>query len=587
MPDIEFSTKGAEKIVEAQGKITRSLDLTKREIAELGRIENQVLRATETARERYIRKLDEARRVLAGNKIETEQLAKYEEKLAATFARTATDGEKAALKQKAAIGQVTKEEQKLLDALQKTEQHSKGIGESLATAFSPTKIAGAVSAVMGVQQAIGLVRAELAAAQKMVDDKNVTQLTVGQSRNVLLRNLVGSSPDEIQSVQKAATDIAADTGVSEVPINAALAAAISATGGKNKLAVSLVRQSAKFLKDRPDEIGDFAGSLGDLTRVTGSDDPMVSMGLLAKTGQLSRITSPKLLAASAAPALIGATAFGGDARTGASLFAALTSGSGDFTGASTGTALIALASQLDDASKGKGSFEKLFKPGEIAGNTLLDRIRALQNNPELAQRFIDKASFEKKAQGPMQQLLLDPRSAVRADFENALKQVPDNSGLAKVGQEAVDIFRFNTLENMAGRSRNLKSGVERLQTNRPSDRLSSDDLEQIKTSLLETGSTAAGAQLTEIIGRIKGGGTVPATEATNIIRGRLQQLEHPLQSVDYGGLGDHQALVPREQTGEEKEQAAILRKMLEQLEKQTDALGKIKNSDGGMIAGGE
>lgn len=590
MPDIEFSTKGAEKVVADQDRIgksaQRNYQLTAKEAKDLGRVEQKILRDTETAQERYIRKLAEARKALAGNTKEVETLKRVEKLLADEFNRSASAAEKRSLKIKAAAGQATEAEKQLAGSIKETDGAMDG-------AFSVAKLTSVVGAVGAIRGAFALVTKELQAQQAMIDKRTEAQLSVGESRNQVLRNLVGSSPADIKKVQDAAIDISTQTGVSEAPINAALAAAISATGGNNDLAINLVRKATQFLKDRPTEIGDFAGSLGDLTRVTGSTDPSASLGLLTRIGQLSRITSPKLLAANAAPGLIGAAAFGGSPQSSGALFASLTTGSGDNTGATSGTAVVGLAQQLSEFASGEGAFK-----GKVAANPalqqggLLDRIRYLQQNPAAAKQFLDTASFEKKMIGPIMQLLTDPSSAVRRDFEGGLRAIPGNAGLARVGNEALDIFTRNSLEPVADRKRTLAQGLEQAQARASSEYLSTEEIALVRARMMESGQTDFGAGLNELFNQATAGGKVRTSDVIAQLERRAQTLENP-PGVDWGialgGSPSGNDTLPA--TAEEREQAKLLREMVDALKKssatQDKILGTLRSGDvSGLKVGG-
>lgn len=718
MPDIEFSTKGAEKVVAAHDQVgkaaVRNYQLTAKEAKSLGTLEQKIIRDTETARERYNRLLDQSRKALAGNRNEVDLLQRREQQLAAQFVKTATEGEKAAIKHKVAIGKATAEENKLHDAIVKTEAATKGIGTGLSDAFSAARIGGALAGIVSLQKAAELVTAEFRAQQEMIDKRNAVQTTVSESRNILLRNMVGVDPSEVAKMQGQATSIAKDTGVSEVAINNALAAAISATGGKNDFAAALVRKAAQFMTDKPSDIGQFAGSLGDFSRMMGSTDPNVSLGFLAKVGALSRITNPAMLAQNAPRGLIGATTFGATPRTAGALYAALTSGSGDFTGAQSATAEVALAEQLnkfdfgaedrakktadlkekfdqkqkrigeiqqqladndqdesdrdkkhregiakrlntatislaraeEDQRGAKGQFaqrnaarrvadaqasvahlqqqlaeadpnrrkERLFRSlqqaqaeagqaggelqaatqGDAAAQSQLDKfkkmdtlgkIRFLQANPALAKQFLDSASFEKTSLGPIMKLF-DPNSDVARDFDNALKSIPDNAGLAKLGQSASTITqRLNPLDSVARRKRALRVATERMQTRHASEFLDTEELQDLHDQAMESGQTNLGANLDEMIGRIKGGGKVRASDAIKLLKKKEYQLEHPTESTGDVTEGFHSPYSerPRQPTQEEKEQTRILKDMLKQLTDTAASMKRISMKESGML----
>lgn len=555
MSDLVFTTRGVAELLQAQEKLAESLGKQKTaaralseeyrtnesELKRLQRVADQIYRNNETGQERYNRKLAEAKAALEGNVNETELLSREQKRL-----------------------------QKELDD---TGKSGKSAGDHLAAAFDPKKLLGYAAGFVSIQAVVSAITSELRAQQEMIDKRNAAQLSVGESRNILLRNLIGQSPATIQSALGAAGSIAAETGMSEAAIARALASAVSATGANVPLSISLVQNAARFMKDRPEDIGEFAGSMGDLTQLLGGGNAQAALGLLSKISQLSRIVSPQQIAQNAPAAIIGAAQFGGDARTGSALYAALTTAGADKEGRHTATAMIQLAKQLEEASQGKGSFastaNKLgFTPGQLGGANLLERILFLQQNPQLALQFMDMASFEAKSLGPIRQLLLDPNSFASRQFAADYGQIPGVAGLSKLGTEALGIFgRYNTLEPVAERSRALSSGLERLQTRQPSEYLSTQDLENLRGLTLEAGGANLGNQLDTLIARAKGGGKVRAADAVDIIRRRADSLEHPSDFVTGGqvfGITRRDARLP---TQEEKDSAMKLKETVDLLQK--------------------
>lgn len=545
MPDLVFTTKGVAQVISDQERLSQSLGKQKTaarelnaeyaaneaELRKLGRTAQQIYLANETAQEKYNRKLAEAKAALQGNVNETELLTREQARL-----------------------------KKELD-------ESNKISSSL---FDPKRLIGYAAGFASVQTAVSLITAELRAQQELIDKRNATQLSVGESRNVLLRNLIGSPDKEIRSALAAGKSIAQGTNVSEVPINNALASAISATGNV-PLSIELVRRSAQFLQDRPGEIGDFAGALGDLTRMTHSNDPNIALGLLAQIGRITRITSPQQTARSVAPALLGTLPFGGTAQSAGAVFAALTTGSGDVEGMHSGTGTIALAQQLEEAALGKGGFAPTsshpgFDPGELKGANLLERLRFLQQNPAAAQKFLDLASFERKVVGQITQLLIDPRSDVRRDFETAMSSIGDNRSLLTQGRSANSIFGYNEFEPVASRSRTINRLVESLQTRRASERLTTSDLESLRNVALETGSPSIVADVEKWTGVLKGGGTVTTQEAISQLNARAAKLENPTELSGMAAAFGRTEIVARPSTAEEKESAKLLRDAVRSLE---------------------
>jgi len=576
--EVVFSTRGAEQVAAAQEKLNKkhresrqAVQLTNAETKNLGQITTRVLREIELPQEKYLRKMREAKVALAGQKNSVELLARAEKKFAAEWDT----------------------------ALDKTKGKMKGLDEQSTTTFSSKRLAGFAAGFVSIQKAVALITDELRAQQELIDKRAAAQLTVSESRNLLLRNLDESKPDEIRRTLAGARDIASQTGVSEAAINAALADAVSSTSGNVPLSLKLVSLAARFLKDRPGEVGGFAGTLADLTRVTGSTNPETQLGLLRRVGQLSRIVKPELQAKNIAPALIGTIPFGGDAATSGALFSALTGGGADKTGEQTGTALIGIAAQLEQATLGTKTFKATkTSPGPIEGlagtRSLRERIAYLQRNPDDAAYFLEKGSFEKKVLGPITQLLTDPSSLVARDYAANLGKIPDNAGLASVGKRSLGIFgEFNAIEPVAERGRRLAAAAELLQTRAASPYLSTTELESLRTVVLETGGTSTGERFNKLLARAKGGGKVHVDEAVGILETRLQRLEHP--TVPGGLLAGENVVAPptnREATEAERAQAEILREQLrllkESLKEQKETNAAIKNAPpAGLVIGGE
>lgn len=342
-----------------------------------------------------------------------------------------------------------------------------------------TALLGIGSVAAGVALAWRLVQAEIKTTINLQKQAGQKQVTLNSARLDVARNMAGASEAEVAKVLAAGGSIATDEKIEERYIQAAIASAISASGGNVPSALAAVRQSAKFLPDKPAEIAGFAGSLLDLAKVTGTDDAKVNQGLLSMVGAMSRVVNPRQQAMNIPRSLIGQMAFGAEAPTAAALFAALTTGSGDFMGATTGTASIALAEQLEaflpaagKTAQSKGGLGELDRieladlapraqrardraaAGKTLGTkaradwrrhdalkvkeasltmeaaipagmgTLGDRIGYLQANPEMAGQFLKSASFEKVAKGPIIQLLTEATSDVAKQFATNLKQIP-------------------------------------------------------------------------------------------------------------------------------------------------------------------
>lgn len=449
-----------------------------REQQKVAREVDRISKLNETSQERYNRKLREAQKLLK----DRPQL-------------------------------LAKEQQRLRTELDATDKKASGLISRIGT-----KVLALGGSYLSVHAALRLITEEMQAQQQLIDKRTATQLTVGESRNLLLRNLDESKPAEIRAAQQGVMRIVRDTGVSEVAINQGMASAVSSTSGNVPLSLALVAMSARYLKDKPSEIGEFAGSLADMTRVTNTEDATTQLGLLRRVGQLSRITNPQQQAENIAPALIGTMPFGGDARTSGSLYAALTGGGADKQGRRTRTALIALAQQLDEFAGGGEAFQ--------AGN-LAQRVAMLQNNPALATQFLEKASFEKATTGPVRQLLTDATSKVARDYQDNLQKIPENAELKKIGERSLGIFeKFNELEPVAERNRTLTSTIEQVRTGGAQDKLNDAQLEQLRELDMATGGNVVGSKFSEWKRQYLGGGGLGTSyeEAIDALKERRDEV---------------------------------------------------------------
>jgi hypothetical protein len=345
----------------------------------------------------------------------------------------------------------TKSTKKGNQALNEQGKAFKKTGGSANKAFGSGAISNLKSYATGLVSVTAGVAAVKAAFNDLVaiqDDMNKSQVTLAQSQDMITRNFSGSKK-ELQKIFDTGKAISSQVGVKESIINQAIAEGLTASGGDLAGTISATRLSAEFLGSKPGEIAGYAGAGLDIQKVTGSTDMRENFGLLKKTGELSRITSADLQAKNIAPALVGATGAGATATESAALFAALTSASADKTGERTGTALISLLEQV-------GAFfqeDKKAKGIEQAsgGLTAGQRVFALQDDPAMAKKFLEGASFEKKALAPIRGLLTDQSSVAATKFDEYLGKVGDSQALIATTAEALSNLQTTQVQvNAAG-----------------------------------------------------------------------------------------------------------------------------------------
>lgn len=563
MPDLEFTSKGAAKVISDQEKIRKSAEGVSKEykeqnraIQQLGRDASKSFDQTRTQLEKLHLQAAKLERVINGTEFDPDQKGKARD----------------------ALQRINKE-------IAAAEKNSGQAGGALEKAFGGNKARMLVSlgtAIGGIGVSAAavfkVIRDELAATQDRVDATVKRQISVGASRNVVIRNLPGASDALQRNVLLQNQRLVGSTGVSEVDINLARAEALSASGGDVSGSRAAVDIAAQFLPDQPGQIGAFAGSLLDLSKVTGTRNARVNLGLLTSVGGLSRVVDPSAQAQNIPSALIGAKSFGTSTQTGAALFGALSEGSADITGATSGTGLVALAQQLQELGDEQFAGKK-FIP-ELAGTgSTLERIRLLQGNRDVARRFVANASFEKKVLGPITDLLLNRRSDTAKAFESKLSAIPDNAGLSRQADQVLASFRRNnTLEPVAARGRYLETALEQMQVTSGRPDYSREELENLRAILQESGSSATASRFSVMLNGLRDGrSTVSAREVEGILQRRIADLRDGTTTTNYiggGTVGADSFAVPTTQpaTDAEKRQADLLQGILDQLRTNNDEL---------------
>ena len=417
--------------------------------------------------------------------------------------------------------------------------------------ISQKRIAAFVTGLGLVAAAERAITEELQAQKELRDSAAETRLDLGQARSQIIRNLVGSSPEQITSVLARSSDLAADLTISETFIAPAIAQGLSASGGDIEATFRAVRRAGQFLGDDPSQIPQFAGSLLDLAGVTGTTDANVNLGLLTGVGGFSRVVAPQQQAQNIPRALIGARAFGASTRGAAAIFATLTGASADFTGATGATGTIALARQLQqfaldedptvrelerlqnqlETQQGRrkpdrkkiseieaeirdtrGALSQIRRVNdEIAQFTTAEgRALFLQSRPELAAQFLGDASFEQGIQGPITQLLLDPSSAAAQLFAQNLARFPDVSGLGAQGAQSIQNLGLDPLATQGRVGRVLGTFTEG-QRARAGLTLGRRGIEDLTEILARTGEFAADDAFRAFVAESQGGITIPET----------------------------------------------------------------------------
>lgn len=437
----------------------------------------------------------------------------------------------------------------------------------------------------GLIAAVSLLKSEYQAVIDLQDKATGVKMTVGQARNVMIRNMLGSSPKEISGVLGQTTALAGELKLPESVVAQAMAEAMSANSGDAGSALKAVKLAGKFLPDQPDEIGEFAGALLDLQKASGSADPRVNFGLLASISQRSRVATPRAIAMNAPEALIGSAGLAGaTGAEGAALYSALTNASGDKTGATSSSAQIAFSKSLGlvfDAELRKPINGQADIADQLAGMSMGGKIAMLQQNPELARQFFATSGVtlgEGKAVAPLRDLLLNPNSVMARNYAANLASMPNDAGLGRLADEAIGNFRLNPMEPLAKTSRTIGSLHEQTLAQFP-DTLGAEDRQKINEIMRAGGGRSnLGTRLEMMMGQFNDGKVGTSIEdARDLFAAERSRLRSPYMAPTFGpgGGGDFYEPGAKESVDRLDKVISALDKLLEENKKNTQAVKDI------------
>lgn len=464
-------------------------------------------------------------------------------------------------------------------------------GKSIRSAFNPKALVGFLGVVGTggtILAGLRLITAELRQQIELQERAKLAQITLSASRRNLLLNLVATSDADRLAVISSAGKISRQTGAPERFVTQALASAVSASGGNIKASTAAVTRAARLFAHEPETIGTFAGSLLDMSRVTGTPDAGVNAGLLAFAAGRSRVVDPRAQAQNIPGALIGITSQDATAAGAVALFAALSGGAADIQGRISGTGGIAFAEQLQKFLPGLPRQPPIPGIGpELAGpdiGQLAERIKFLQANQPAAREFLAGASFEKKVGGPLKELLTNPFSIIAQEFASNLRDIPGPEGLRRIAQDTLQSFNLDPLERGARAERAFKNisaqsllgdlvGAE----GDISRKGLIDVLKVTGLGAAASGFVRARFELRSRLGRRDAFGV-----AEGILTDRLSQLENP--TITKSGRS-FAGTFPREQTEDEGRNAELIRILITELAALRGATADLKDAAGRMRGG--
>lgn len=373
-----------------------------------------------------------------------------------------------------ALDAVIRNQERMEQGFKRIKGEARSAGSAAEKGFDLGSLTRWVGGLALARTALQAITSEIRLQWDLQRQARETQVTVAGSRKEILRNLPGVSDADRSFVLAQASKIAQEVGIDEKAIGQGIAQALSASGVDIPASLSAVRQAARFIPDRPDAMGLFAGGMLDLAKVTGSKDAATNQGLLAFVAGLSRVVDPLEAAHNIPRSLIGQMQFGADPRSASALFSALSVGGADVQGRISGAAAIGLAQQLreffgqdpkelrKERKHGPATpLEQFLKGGADPGD-MLGRIQTLQGSPDLAKQFLKTADFEKVVRGPIEGLLTNAASFTAQEFQKNLSLVLDNDQLKADGEKMIQSFLLDPLEHTAKRQRAIDTAAQQI-----------------------------------------------------------------------------------------------------------------------------
>jgi len=533
------ATEAARRRKQQQATATR--EATRRE-EEYGRAARQVLQQIQSPQERYNAKLRQLGTLLRAGKLSQDQFTR-----AARQAKGELDG----------------------------------AGRAGDKAFGPNALsmvrsfASALGMTGGVAGAVMLIRNEYQTMLDTMQRAKEASMPLADAQIKALRNLGATSEKERDRFTDALTALSAETGVPERDLYLRASSALSARGALSvDTALGAVRESARLVPESAEEGTAVAGAALDLAKITGVEDAKKNIGLLMAIGQTARITQVGPLAENVAPAVTGLTARGGTAREAGAIFSALTGGMADPTGRRSATAAITLGEELAKFLPDVDRFEFVERDGikqrELATKgtglkTALQRLQHLQAHPELAEEFLGQASFEKKAQSPVEQLVTGkgPAAVALGDYLNRIPSVTEAGALYDT---RLAVQRGGELQKTAAFGRATETAVEGLGVS-DQGRARRGIIQEHFVPLMQ--DAGMGGLASKLAG-IKGASGTALEDYAGIIRGRHKYLTRTedVSQTPYS----RSPRIAHTPTPVEVKQAAILQQLL-------DAIKQLKPAD--------
>lgn len=287
-----------------------------------------------------------------------------------------------------------------------------GFGKEALIAFT-----GVGGAIAGIMAAANVLKSEYEGLRQRMQEAKDSQLSFGEQIRELASNFREDDTMTTADLEPAVKRLMIATGASDTTAAGALSAAFAGHGNlTNAQAVDIAEQALRVLPNNAEASNQIALRAGQLMNAAGLQDPRQALGIITQIKNVATVDKLRDVGQSAVPAVMSAIRYGDTPEVGAELYTTINNLMGDVEGARTSTAFIGLAEQLRefDPTKKQISESRLSRDAIArlkAATSTKARLGVLQEDPKLAQFFLDNASFEKQAVTAIRELVMNSPEA--------------------------------------------------------------------------------------------------------------------------------------------------------------------------------
>lgn len=353
---------------------------------------------------------------------------------------------------------------------------SSGFGEAVRTVtqFSQS-IIGLGTTLGGVKQLIEILKQERRNMEQREERARVAALGPAEAIRRARLNFTPDATMRDSEIEMFAQGMAMRRRTDVAMVANAMGDAFSARGEiSNKVAMEAVEQSFRLLPGDQEAGSVFSGRILDVAKLQkaqgGETDPRAILGFLQNVANESRVKSIKGVGEYGVPAILSLQRRGDTAEQAAELFNLMTNLMVDEEGRLAGTAVTNFGTDLAkfnpgqvkpfEDSRGKFTVPKNQATEYLAAKGPTAQYGVLQKYPELRRAFLSDATFEARAQGPMEALLTSEPAAMAALQRTREGQLPLTMKQATLFEDKIASLEGGVLQQQLTAEQTLKANME-------------------------------------------------------------------------------------------------------------------------------